>query len=328
MNNIIQLLTLCVAIVGLGLSYYFEEKAYSLLMPNHYFFGAALSVLLAFVFNAFKFTLIWMTNIHKDSLRRFQSLTIRNLIFLNSMLCSLLVFGLSFYEPNMDSLIFERKAEINRAFDAKKFYEITVFESEKQNLDAHFNALQKKVSEDFLPRIQRYEALRQVEMSNVKNGTFIGDRYKEFDRFLSTEKDNLNNALSKLIEQQRMEHQKLRQAHDKRLQQIEKELTAQLNNVTRENLHGQEDAQIPAVVALLNLLNPLLNTTLQAMHISLIMSLLATIMIEFSPIMLIGYVASDFVRHDKNRTVNTSQPSSNKIVNFIKKQRGAVNASS
>ncbi len=276
----------------LAISYTFEQITYQAILPHLAFYGISLGILMALAFNAAKIALAWRIG----SSRRpgFGAVFAKMGYVSLSVIASFLVVANYADSPNLDRLLRSERAKVAAAYDARLKSGREAMEEDVANVRESYEKQRNEVLKSAKKQLDQLERDRKAEMKVTDaNGNFIGRRYKEIMRQIKLAEEKRDARIADLNKEEQEKIAAIREAWQKREEEIMAARDQRVAEITRESLRDDEAAQSRWLTAGPHLINRMFGTHFNHGHLALLLSILTALVVEMGPLVLIVPVARE-----------------------------------
>jgi hypothetical protein len=298
------------ALFCLVISFQYEAQAYAGITEGMLVLGTPMAVLMAITFNYCKVALIWVIA-RGSGMGSFIGTATKFLAILLSLLASMIVITQSSDQTNMAQALAEARQSVQREFRHREEHMEALFNREMTASVARFEHKRQGIRDEHQARISDYEAKRNAEMDNTfgPNRDFKGPRYREYVRLLDDEAVALKRKLADLNDAEGARQEQLFHEKSAQMDILSREREQRLSAINRDSFDGVTEAQNPVLLPLLRLVNALFGSEFTPAHLALLLSVLITLIVEFTPIALVLYAASATSRAHSSAKERVRQPS-------------------
>lgn len=286
-------LFLVIAVLLVALSYQFEQIAYENILPAIMFFGVPISILTAIAFNAAKLSMAWIA-VRGTTTSRLGATTAKLVYIMLSLLASLMVVSFHADAPNLEQAVRDQKFEITQAFAARIREVQAVETSQSQTIRERLQHQRDDIMNRYQKVLDQLEVDRKAEMLNTdSSGNFLGKRYREIMRQIALKTTERDQRIDALNDKEQQSLSALQAKLQTQINTLQQKRDIEMAKVSRESLRSDDRAMAPYLVAPVRLVNSIMGSDLTVMHLALLITLIMTAGIEFSPLVLIGHLARD-----------------------------------
>ncbi len=312
---------LLAALMLLMLSYFFEKRAYTEMMGDMRFelwhISIQIPVLIALAFNVSKGVLAWLAGGTQLWLRRF----LRTMLYTISFLSTAILVSSTINDPNLDKVIIANTHEIKAQYKQDLAILNDDARRQRETVEARYSKIAFQDSGELRDRLARYESERIKQMGIVINGVWNGPRYAENKSLVEQAQVTLDKTLTKIRLQQSNELLRIDEIFNTARKELVNKRNYSLKENTRENLRGKDVAQNQALAGGLQLLKQLSGLDWKPIHLGLLVAILASAIIEFCPIALVGFVSAgmnsvnnlDHSRDEQDHSSTSFEQSDSKV---------------
>lgn len=193
-----------------------------------------------------------------------------------SIICSGLYMANHLDRPHLEVV---KQADIALA-ETSRQEKIELSRKKIGDLKERHNTQKQEALAFYNRQVGELESLLREEMNNVVGSTFIGQRYKEFQRRLNEAKAEKQRVLNKLITRQTQEYQTLQVAVSDELAAIESDFQSQRQAIIDNNYAEDERVNDPLIVALLALTRAVFDFDIKPLEFVFVFALLISVLME------------------------------------------------
>lgn len=309
MKSLLSATFIAIAICLVCVSFVFEKTAYLSFMPSVAIFGVLLSDFTAATFNASKLALAWVLARGKAVTRSTAFFT--KIIFIClSLLSSVIVFSYYTDAPNLAKVHRERVYEVEQTFAKRIDAQQQRIHTAKEDVVRRYDNERQRVQTFYLSKLKQLEARRIAEKERKYKGSeeFRGPAYDEIMRQIGINKEEQQAQLVTLRTQESEEMEALRLASETKIETLQQQRDSAMTNISLEDIANDRAAQNPHLVSTAHMMNEILDAHISPLHIALLLSVLATLAIEFGPLVMVGFVANEEDYQPPTRPNSASAP--------------------
>ncbi len=209
------------------------------------------------------------------------------MVVIFSIFAGLMVISNMLASPNIDAAIAKEKQAL-RLSALDQTSKVKAWANEQTDaMKARIAFEQDMATKSIRETIETYEHDLKEEMKITdKDGNFIGKRYRELRAKLESAKQDLAAITATFTEKLAKEHAALSEQADAKIEKINSELEEALKLVTADSVSNSREAQNQAmqgIYAVIDRWQPE-SWDIQPVDVSIALSLLITLIIEFGPI--------------------------------------------
>ncbi|SMD13062.1 hypothetical protein SAMN02746065_14511 [Desulfocicer vacuolatum DSM 3385] len=278
------------ALAALFLSFYMELIPYRSIFSgiDHVIInGITITTILAITFNASKIGITWILSYMKvNGKNSLPAAVVRAILIGNSLLMSLFIVNGQFTAPNVEEVYNKKIRNIDLHFlDQKDDAEINHL-SVLDQMKTSYNLEIAEIRKLYQPDLDKAESGMKYEMDNVVNGTWKGERYKEWNEKYDSTKKKLDKALFQALGHYQEAIKTQNQKYEQKQEAIAAAKQMALDNESIEKYLNSYESQNRLVTALMGLINKVSGLAIGPHHLTLLVASLITAIVEFVPLLL------------------------------------------
>ena len=275
---------------ALFLSFYMELVPYKSIFNGIDYViikGVTVTVIIAVTFNAAKLGITFILSYLKiNGDNPLSAAAVRAVLIGNSLLMTLFIVTGQFTAPNVENVYRKKIRQIEQRFIDREHTAKVNHSSSLDHLKIGYQMEITEIRNLYQPDLDKAESGRKYEMANVVNGVWKGDRYEEWDGKYDSTKNKVDKALFQAL----VRYQKSVESQNRRYEQKQEAIAAAkqtaLDNESVEKYLESYDSQNRMVTALMGLINKATGLTIGPHHITLLVAILITAIVEFVPLLL------------------------------------------
>jgi hypothetical protein len=287
-----------IATLFVYLSYTFELTAYENLLGDAFagvvvpLLGVSLIAGIAICLNGAKLSITWLlaTSPKQGIFRNLALKAIRVVIIINSVLMTLMVFSGELVDPKAEEVLANMNEVTAVRYESEKSAVNETFDAQEANLQLQVSRERQAIDKFHLPRLKNLEDLLTAERE--RGGKYFhGRRYKELLRLIEEQTLAYNTATDKLVSNEQSSLQALRRQRSAALETVAYVNENGVSSMSLKDVVGTVEAQNPQMVRFVATLTSLQeNDRITPQTSSIVLTVLATILIELLPILLLHHV--------------------------------------
>jgi len=250
------------------------------------------------------------------------------LLFALSFISSLGMVAFTLDRPYLDDIRLQDERQMQKSFSARQTYIQKQHEQNIQTLRRNhakeFNNRLEGLQTRYMPMINQTRAEYSREMDNVVGKTFIGPRYKEFERQINRLESEYRDAIAVLYQEKKAAGIRLQQTLERqnalnatKLKHLAEEERSELEKIRQDDYFGDERVNNRVIAAFLATLNNgccnLLGVSLKQVSFVLGFATLIAVLLEMVIYICISSFVTfanekfDLVHQARNEAISTKK---------------------